>query len=54
MYGDHVADNIAMAERNLPLVLLRRHSDKWYDDDDDDDDDDGGGDDNDIDDVTGT
>jgi hypothetical protein len=36
MYGDHVAHNNAMAELNLPFVLLRRHSDKMNDDDDDD------------------
>jgi hypothetical protein len=39
MYGDHVADNNAMAELNLLFVLLRRHSDKRNDDDDDDGDD---------------
>jgi hypothetical protein len=39
MYGDHVADNIAMAKLNLLFVLLRRHSDKTNDDDDDNDDD---------------
>lgn len=37
MYGDHVADNNAMAELNLLFFLLRHHSDKRNDDDDDDD-----------------
>jgi hypothetical protein len=48
MYGDHVADNNAMAELNLLFVLLRSHSEKTNDDDDDDDDD--GDDDDDYDD----
>lgn len=33
MYGDHVADNSAMAELNLLFVLLSHHSDKRNDDD---------------------
>jgi len=37
MYGDHVADNNAMAKLHLLFFLLRHHSDKRNDDDDDDD-----------------
>lgn len=37
MYGDHVDYYNAMAELNLPFVLLRRHSDKRNDNDNDDD-----------------